>query len=152
VAFDATDKVILCAGKAGLTRAHAEHTDVVASDLARQLRAREDRNFLFIQQTDAAAEERHDIREAAAEWIGEAERARGLQKERALFGKEERETRQVDLPVVHFGFGEVSVEGRRPFEVRRDVVKDFSAEFARQRVVAGRAVTRPFRSEIRANI
>src|SRR5262249_16041053 len=67
VAFEATDKVILCVSKAGFPRAYAEHADVVAADFARQLRARKDRNFLFVQQTDAAAEERHDIREAAAE-------------------------------------------------------------------------------------
>src|SRR5262249_12982127 len=75
-----------------------------------------------------------------------------LQKERALFRKEEREARQVDLPVVYLGFGEVSVEGRRPFEVRCDVEKDISAGFARKRVVASCVVPRPFRTEIRANI
>ena len=53
--------------------------------------------------------------------------AGALEKEVAFFWEEQREPCQVDLAVVHFGLGEVGVDGDVGAQLRRQVVEQVQA-------------------------
>ena len=103
-----------------MPRADAQHADFGSSDGAGQLDAGVERNFPAAEQADLAAEERIEsapVAGNAARRLGpgarEAEDAGAFEEKRALLRKQQRETRQVDLPRIDFRFAEVGVERRR---------------------------------------
>ena len=71
----------------------------------------------------APREERQGIAPDAAE----TEDAGVLQEEVAFLREEERKAREVDLPIVDFGLGEVGIDGQGRGEGRRDLVEDVQA-------------------------
>ena len=55
---------------------------------------------------------------------------RALEEERPFLGKEEGEAREVDAPVIDFGFGEVGVDGDHGGEFGREVPTEVAAHVA----------------------
>ena len=69
---------------------------------------------LTAHQSDAAAEERHEI---VSEIGAERELVRTLDEEVALLGIEKREAGEVDLSRVHLGLGKIGVHGENPAQL-----------------------------------
>ena len=74
---------------------------------------------------------------------GEAEHAGAFQKERALLGKQQRKSRQVDLTRIDFGFAEVGVECGRELQTRREVVEHIETGLPAEVVSARPAEMQP---------
>ena len=102
---------------------HVEQADVVASGLARQSAAADDRHRLAGGvQADAAAEEQIHLTRVA-----DREEAGVLEEERPLLGEEQIEAIEIDLLVVDLDLGEVGVDRAVERQARRDVVLDVAA-------------------------
>src|SRR5439155_19571515 len=84
VALDAGDEEVLLFSQVGGARPPGEQADVIVPCLAGQLRPRQHRNFLALEQPDPPAEKRDDVGLLAL--IQEAERAGVRQEEGALLG------------------------------------------------------------------
>ena len=121
-----------------LARPHVQEPDVLRAGLAGHLRAEVDLLRRAVgAQADAAAEERDDalvVGPPEAEEVvvafgiaGEVEEGRAVEEEVALLGKEQREAREVDLPLIDFGLREVGVDGEVGPQQRRQVVEEVDA-------------------------
>ncbi len=82
---------------------------------AKQLQPGVDGGHLALDQPHPPRIERDEVRR---EPRAEGEEVRALQEERPLLGEEERESRQVDLPRVDLGLGEIGVDGQDRAEAR----------------------------------
>ncbi len=157
IAFDAPDEQVFGVGfdraVIHFARAHAQQSDVVATHFARQFRAYFNRHFLAVQQPDATAEERNHFCSARRGLpAAEIESPGIFQKKGAFLREKHRKAREVDLPPVYFRFSKVGIDRGRELQIRREIIKDFAAHFARQDIVSGGSVVREFGCEVGANI
>ena len=143
----------------GVARADVEHADFGPSHPARQLDTVVERHLPASQQTDPAAKEGEDLRSGAWDTPrladpggGEVEDAGILQEEGPLLGKEDRETRQVDLARVDLRLAEVRVERGRQLQVGRHVVEQIEPRLSAQTVVAGTGAVIPASRDERPDV
>src|SRR5687768_11215490 len=122
VTFNAPHEKILVRDNRQIARAYVENSEIGPPDLAGQLQAEINRHFLAGEQADLAAEKRNHVGAVYgyARWRGhsgacKAEYAGILQEKRALFRKEEREARQVDLSRIHLSFAKICIRRRAQF-------------------------------------
>ncbi len=117
-----------------LGRAHVQAAEVVAPGLPVQFAAGDDGLRLAVHEPDTAREE-------AVE--GQIEIGLAVEEERASFGQEQREPREVHQPLIDFGLGEVGVDRGHGAQARREVVGEVDADVsggvtADRRCAAGR--------------
>ena len=115
---------------------NAQHADVITTGTTRQLPAEIDvHGFSATGKANASREKRPaalefhaGCRRSRLEVVAtanksELEYVRVLQEKRPLLGKEQTESRQVDLAGIDTGSGEVGIDGERAGQRRRDLVK-----------------------------
>ena len=158
VLLDAPDRQVAGVRVRHVAGAHVEHADFSPADSPGQFGAVVDRHLLPPEQADLPAEERKHFGSGtgnAARRIdagrGKVEDAGILQEERPFLGKEDGETREIDLPCIHFRLAEVGVRGDGQLETRGDVVEHVQSRLSGDRVAAG-VRTRPEPRDERADI
>ena len=98
---------------------HREGADVPATQAAGELGSSVQIHWLpRAAEADPAGEKRDAVLIQAAE----GEDIGILQEEIPFFGKEQGEATQIDLPVIHFGGGEIRIKGQCARQGRRELV------------------------------
>ena len=100
---------------------HVEKAQVVVAHPARELGPRRYRHLLPLDEADPAREEGDEVDVGGAE-ARDIVSAGSFQEELTFLRKEQREAREVDLPLVRFGLREIGVDGQHGREVRSDVL------------------------------
>ena len=107
-----------------VARANLEEADVLTAHLSGELRSEVDLLRCGVSaEPDAPAEERLNLRTAGAV-AREVEERRAVEEEVAALGEEEREAREVDLPLIDLGLREVGVDRQVRADSRRRVVEE----------------------------
>src|SRR4030095_13895025 len=132
--LDTADEEILSKNSTLFTGMDFQQTHVKIANLPEKLATKIDPlRVPVLVKADASGKEREDVGVVGALEIsadvgaGEIEKERPIEKEIALLWKQQREAREIDLPLVDFRLGKVGVHRQIGSKARRDAIEHIEA-------------------------